>query len=87
MPDLSRFDSGVYGYIHGRAVIDVYFPVDKHGVADISCRQCPYRNVSSNRCALNGAVLANPEKFVGDDCPLRPVDDELDAMEEAVGDS
>ena len=37
MPD---FESGVESYIHGQATVDVYFPVDKRGDADICCYQC-----------------------------------------------
>jgi hypothetical protein len=68
MPD---FDSGVTNYIHGQAIVDVYFPVDAKGNADVSCRQCYYFRTSSNSCALNGEVCAYPNKYVGANCPLK----------------
>jgi hypothetical protein len=68
MPD---FDSGVTNYIHGQAIVDVYFPVDAKGNADVCCRQCYYFRTSSNSCALNGEVCAYPNKYVGANCPLK----------------
>ena len=35
------FEDGVRKYITGYALIEVHFPVDDRGNADISCRQCP----------------------------------------------
>ena len=69
------FESGVTKYIHGMAVVDVYFPVDKHGVPDISCRQCPYHRQQSRTCSLNGQIVAYPEHYVGQHCPLQYEDD------------
>lgn len=68
MPD---FESGVASYIHAQATVDVFFPVDAKGNADISCRQCFYFRTSSNSCALNGEVCAMPHKYVGACCPLK----------------
>lgn len=72
---MSNFDSGVAAYVHARAVVDIYFPVDGKGNADISCSQCYYFRRQSRMCALNGAVCQYPDKYVGDNCPLEPVQD------------
>lgn len=73
---MSNFDSGVESYVHARTVVDIYFPVDSRGNADISCSQCYYFRRQSKTCALNGEVCQYPDKYVGDSCPLEPVQDE-----------
>lgn len=72
---MANFDSGVASYVHTQAVVEVSFPVDFRGVADISCNQCPFLRRQSRSCALNNAVVAYPEKYVGNECPLIPVDE------------
>lgn len=72
MPD---FSSGVCDYVVATAEVTVYFPVDKHGVADISCRQCPYLASNERECKLNKQPIAYPYKYVGDRCPLKPKGD------------
>lgn len=67
MPD---FETGIASYIWGVAVVRVPFPVDYKGRADISCNQCRYFRRSSISCALNGAVVQYPDKYVGGECPL-----------------
>lgn len=67
---MPNFDSGVTGYVVGEYTVRVYFPIDNKGEPDISCKQCPYYRISSRTCALNGEVVAYPEKFVGQKCPL-----------------
>lgn len=67
---MSRFDSGVSGYVIGRCEVSVYFPVDMHGVADISCKQCPFYRVTSRSCALTDKIVPWGEKFVAPSCPL-----------------
>lgn len=70
---MANFESGVSGYIHARATVDVFFPVDRKGNADISCNQCPFFRRSSRSCALNDSVCAYPEKYTGQNCPLEEV--------------
>lgn len=70
------FDDGVAKYIKARAVVEVGFPVDWRGNADISCKQCPYYVRATQKCALNQAVVNFPEKYVGSECPLVPVEEE-----------
>lgn len=73
---MPNFETGVASYIHAQATVDVFFPVDAKGNADISCRQCYFFRTSSNSCALNGEVCAFPNKYVGACCPLKPKEDE-----------
>lgn len=70
------FDDGVSKYIKARAVVEVGFPVDWRGNADISCKQCPYYVRATQKCALNQAVVNFPEKYVGSECPLVPIEEE-----------
>ena len=67
---MANFESGVAGYIRGVATIEVYFPVDAKGNADISCSQCEFFRSSSSSCALNHKICAYPQKYVGQFCPL-----------------
>ena len=69
MPD---FESGVVSYIHATATVDVYFPVDAKGNADVSCYQCNYFRRQSSTCGLNDKPCAYPSKYVGEWCPLEP---------------
>lgn len=73
---MANFDSGVSGYIVGYAIIEVGFPVDMKGNADISCKHCPYLSSNERMCQLNKEPVAYPTKFVGDKCPLKPVEKE-----------
>lgn len=67
---MPNFESGVASYIKGYAVVEVNFPVDNKGRADISCCQCPYFSRNYRQCKLNGSMIAFPEKYVGQECPL-----------------
>lgn len=73
---MANFESGVASYIHAQAVVDVFFPVDDKGRADISCSQCYFFKEYSKRCGLNNEVCAYPGKYVGASCPLRQLDDD-----------
>lgn len=73
---MANFDSGVSGYVIGRAIIEVGFPIDMKGNADISCRHCPYLSSNDRMCQLNKEPVAYPQKFVGDHCPLKPIEKE-----------
>lgn len=64
-------ESGVQGYITGTTTIDVHFPVDLKGNADINCRQCWYFRRTYSTCGLNGAVCEYPDKYIGSRCPLK----------------
>jgi hypothetical protein len=73
---MANFDSGVASYIHAQAKVDVFFPVDFKGNADISCNQCYFFRRSYKTCGLNGEVCQYPEKYVGASCPLEVVEEE-----------
>ena len=67
---MGRFDSGVASYIKGRVTLEVNFPVDWRGKADVSCYQCDFFSRSSGKCNLNGRVSEYPQKYVGSYCLL-----------------
>lgn len=71
-----NFDSGVSRYIKTRAVVEVGFPVNWRGSADISCKHCPYYVRATQRCALNQAVVNYPEQYVGSERPLELIEEE-----------
>ena len=72
---MPNFESGVAEFIHAQATVDVFFPVDFKGNADISCSQCYYFRKNYSTCGLNGEVCQYPNKYVGGSCPLHPVDE------------
>ena len=67
---MPNFDSGVSGFLVGTCLVEVNFPVDSKGRADVCCNQCPYYGRSSKTCQLNKQVIHYPEKFIGINCPL-----------------
>ena len=69
-----RFDTGVKSYVKGFAVLTVFFPVNDKGVADICCKQCKYYKYYTNRCLLTDDVIAYPDHYVGQFCPLEIVE-------------
>ena len=72
---MANFDTGVSRYIKARAVVEVGFPVDWRGSVDISCKQCNFFVRATQRCGLTQQVVNFPEKYVGDSCPLEPVEE------------
>lgn len=68
---MPNFESGITSYVHATATVDVFFPVDKRGSADISCHQCPYLSSNERMCQLNKEPTAYPNKYVGGKCPLK----------------
>lgn len=67
---MPNFDSGVSAFIKGFCMVEVNFPVDGKGHADISCNQCPYYGRNSKTCQLNKQVVHYPERYTGAYCPL-----------------
>jgi len=67
---LANFESGVADYIRTYAVVEVNFPVDFRGNADISCMQCKFFSRNNGICQLTKSIVAYPNKFTGQDCPL-----------------
>lgn len=68
---MANFDSGVYGYVTATATVTVHFPIDKKGSAEIACRHCPFLSSNERVCQLNKSPVAFPNKYVGQECPLR----------------
>lgn len=73
---MANFDSGVQRYIKTYAVVEVSFPVDWKNNAEIACKHCPYFVRATQRCALNQAVVNYPDRYVGNECPLQPIEEE-----------
>jgi len=71
----AKFESGVSAYVHGVALVEVYFPVDSKGTDYCNCEQCYYFRDSSRSCALNHETIAFPGRYVGNSCPLIRVTD------------
>ena len=67
---MSLFDSGVSRYVTGSATVRVFFPVDRKGVPDVCCKQCRFFRQQSRICGLNGEIVAYPDHYVGQNCPL-----------------
>ena len=67
---MKGFESGVASYVKVYAIVEVNFPVNDKGYADISCMRCPYLSSNERMCQLNKEPVAFPHKFVGDKCPL-----------------
>lgn len=73
---MANFDSGVARYIRARAVVEVFFPVDYKEREEIACKHCSFYVRATQRCGLNQQVVNYPEHFVGVDCPLEPINEE-----------
>lgn len=71
---MANFDNGVASYVIGRAVVEVGFPVDFKGNAEIACKHCKFYVRATQRCALNQEIINYPEKYVGVNCPLERID-------------
>lgn len=74
---MAKFESGISSYVKSYAVVEVYFPVDDKGRADISCKRCPFLTTTNiqAKCQLNKRVVEYPDKFVGSNCPLQPIEE------------
>lgn len=73
---MANFESGVSGYVSAYATVTVNFPIDNKGVADISCKRCPFLSSNERMCQLNKEPVAFPNKYVGDLCPLTKIPEE-----------
>lgn len=72
---MANFDSGVAGYIIGRAIVEVGFPVDFKGNADINCYQCKFFSRNTGVCQLTKEIVEYPQRYVGKSCPLERVEE------------
>lgn len=72
---MANFDNGVASYIIGRATVEVGFPVDARGNAEIACKHCPFYVRALQRCGLNQEMVNFPERYVGVNCPLERIEE------------
>ena len=72
---MNEFESGVSGYVHCIATVDMHFPVDARGNAYIQCDMCRFYRRSTNRCNLTDEIILNPNKYVGNYCPMQTITD------------
>jgi hypothetical protein len=70
---MADFSSGVMKYIKARATVEVGFPVDWRGNAEIACKHCKFYVRATQRCGLNQEIVNFPERFIGEFCPLEEV--------------
>ncbi len=73
---VKNFESGVSKYIVGKAVIRTGFPVsDKTGRAFIACQYC--KMYCMKKCIITGEIIAFPDEYVGNECPLEIESEEI----------
>lgn len=72
---MACFDDGVKRYIKAYAVVEVGFPVDWRDCAEIACKHCPFYVRATQRCGLNQEIINFPERYVGANCPLQPMEE------------
>lgn len=73
---MANFETGVQRYIKARATVEVGFPVDWRGNAEIACKHCQFYIKATQRCAINQQIVNFPEKYVGEYCPLEEIIEE-----------
>lgn len=74
---MANFDDGIASFIKARVTIEVHFPVDFKGRAEIACKHCNYFVRATQRCGLTQTIVNYPEHFVGTDCPLEEVKEDV----------
>ena len=72
---MANFESGVKGFVKAYAVVQVGFPIDWRGNAEIACKHCNFFIRATQRCALNQEVVNFPERYVGSQCPLEIIEE------------
>lgn len=73
---MANFDSGVKGYVTCQYLVKVHFPIDFRDNAEIACKHCQFLSSNERMCQLNKQPVAYPNKYVGDYCPLKPLESE-----------
>lgn len=74
---MACFDNGVKRYIKARAVVEVSFPVDWRDNAEIACKHCNFFVRATQRCGLTQTIVNFPERYVGSECPLEEVTEDV----------
>jgi hypothetical protein len=72
---MANFDNGVKRYIIAQAVVTVGFPVDWKDNAEIACKHCNFFVRATQRCGLTQQIVNFPERYVGTECPLVPIEE------------
>ena len=70
---MACFESGIKSYVKARTTVTVFFPVDWKDNAEIACKHCQFYIKATQRCALNQAMVNFPYRYVGSECPLEEV--------------
>lgn len=73
---MACFESGVKSYIKTKATVYEEFPVSHQDVPYTACKVCKFLTHSTNMCQLTKEIVAYPDRFVGDKCPLELVEEE-----------
>lgn len=71
---MANFESGVKRFIKAAAMVEVYFPVDFKDNAEITCMQCQFFSRNTGMCQLTKDIVAYPNKYVGQNCPLEEIE-------------
>ena len=74
---MASFETGVKRYIKARAVVEVSFPVDWRDNAEIACKHCNFYVRATQRCALTQTIVNFPERYIGTECPLEEVTEDV----------
>lgn len=75
---MANFDNGVARFIKGQVTLTVGFPVDFRGNAEIACKHCNFFVKATGRCGLNQEVVNYPDKYVGYNCPLERIEEDVE---------
>jgi hypothetical protein len=67
---MADFSGGVSGYIWGKCIVKVHFPIDYKDNAEINCYQCKFFSRNNGICQLTKEVSEYPTKYIGSKCPL-----------------
>ena len=74
---MSDFSTGVKRYIKTVATVQVFFPVDWRDNAEIACKHCNFFVRAAQRCGLTQTIVNFPERYVGSECPLEEVTEDV----------
>lgn len=77
---MADFSSGVKRFIKARATVEIGFPVDWRDNAEIACKHCNFYVRATQRCGLNQQIVNYPDKFIGADCPLEIIEEDLNEI-------
>lgn len=74
---MADFSSGVMAYVKARAVVEVNFPIDFRGNAEVACKHCNFFVRATQRCGLTQTIVNFPERYIGSECPLEEVTEDV----------